>query len=293
MANQGRFQRLGSDNFAGPLCDQRSITAAGGGTSIDSTLAVADFFPFLENSHHFSAIPWNYTTAVVAQLLLCPYLWIVKGSSLTTQPPTITDFSLQGQKTGGTGVTLSSLATLGSGEAFYLGANVPFAGVAVDMSAAVNGNASVLTVEYWNGSAWVSLSATDNTAAAGKTFAQDGLVTWTVPAAWSKAKLSDGIVGTPSLPASQLANQYLGEVNSLPQYWTRWTVSAALDSSTVANTMIAINQSTAYAEVLANNALEGRILKTHGGVSALAAKADAGTLSLIINCFSDNPSGAF
>lgn len=295
--SQGRFQRIGSDTFAGPLTDGRTITAAGGGTSITSTLAVGQVLPFLNNTKHVSAQAYNFSTAVVMQALLCPYLWIVKGASVGGQaPPTMTDFSDQGQQPGGTGITLSSLATLANGEAFYLGADVPFGGAAVDMSAAVNGNNSVLLVEYWNGTTWVSLSATDGTTSGGKTFAQDGLVTWTQPAAglWAKARLSDGFANPPLNIAAATKAAYLSNgINEFPQYWTRWTVSAALDSTTVANTIIALNRSTAYMEILPNNVLEFRPVKAHNGVSALQLKSDAGTYSVIVTCMTDNPAGAF
>lgn len=292
--SEGRFQRAPSDSFPGPLVDGRSTTTAGGGTSITSTLTVGQVFPFLNGCKHISAIPWNFTTAVVAQFLLCPYLWIVKGASVLGQdPPTFTDYSDQGQQPAGTGVTLSSLATLANGEALYLGADVPFAGVAVDMSAAVNSNVSTLTVQYWNGSAWVSLAPTDGTASGGATFAQDGLVTWTMPAAglWAKAQLSDGLASPPAPSLSATVKQsYLSNgINQFPQYWTRWTVSAALDASTVPTTMIALNRSTAYMEVLPNNVLEFRPVKAHNGIAGLQAKSDAGTFSLVLNNFSDNP----
>lgn len=296
--SQGRYSRIPSDSFAGPLTDGRTITTAGGGTNITSTLTVAQVLPFLNNTKHVVAQPWNFSTAVVLQALLCPYLWIVKGASVLGQdPPTMTDFSSQGQQPAGTGVTLSSLDTLANGQAFYLGANVPFSGVAVDMSSAVNGTTSTLLVEYWNGTAWVSLSATDNTASGGKTFAQDGLVTWTMPTAglWAKAQLSDGFANPAPvrLAAATKANYLSNGINQFPQYWTRWTVSAALDSSTVATTMLALNQSTAYLEVLSGNVLEFRPVKAHDGVSALQCKTDAGTLSLIVTNFTDNPAGTF
>jgi hypothetical protein len=289
---------LSSDSFPGPLNDSRSATTAAGGTSITSTLTVAQVIPFPNGTEHVSVQPWNFSTAVVAQMLLCPYLWIVKGTSVLSALPTITDFSSQGQQPAGTGVTLSSLDTLANGQAFYLGANVPFAGVAVKMSASVNSNASVLLVEYWNGTAWVSLSATDNTASGGSTFAQDGLVTWTMPAAgaWAKARFSNTLLYAPTNPPNPPATLdawYPDQMNQYPQYWTRWTVSAALDSSTVATTMLALNQSTAYTEILPNNVLEFRAYKRHGGVSALQCKSDAGTYSLIMSVFTSSPFDVF
>ena len=107
---------------------------------------------------------------------------------------------------------LSALDTVANGDWLVIGGPAPFAGGAIDMTANVNVNASILTVEYWNGAAWVAVTnLVDGTIiAAGKTHSGDGMVTWTPPAAglW--------VAST---------------INAITAYYTRWSVSAALSAA--------------------------------------------------------------
>ena len=61
-----------------------------------------------------------------------------------------------------------------------------FAGLQVDVGSNPNAQAAVLTVEYWDGSSWVSAGTTDRTVDTGKTMAQDGLISWPWPIDWSR-----------------------------------------------------------------------------------------------------------
>ncbi len=76
-----------------------------------------------------------------------------------------------------------------------------------------NTAAAVLSAEYWTGEAWAPLTIVDGTSAAGKTFAQTGKVSWTIPAnpAWKMCIPFD-------------ANFPLG-------YWVRFRVSASLSAT--------------------------------------------------------------
>jgi len=106
---------------------------------------------------------------------------------------------------------LDGLDTLANGDWFVIGGPVPFMGAALDMDAAnVNANASVLTMEYWNGAAWAALAGvTDGTIlVAGKTLSGDGQITWDIPAAWAAVA-----------------------INGLTAYWVRGTVSAAISAN--------------------------------------------------------------
>jgi len=107
---------------------------------------------------------------------------------------------------------LSALDTFANGDWVVIGGPVPFVGAAIDMTANVNTNASVLSAEYWNGAAWVALTnLTDGTIiVAGKTHSGDGQITWTCPAAG---------LWVPGL---------LGAITA---YWVRLTVSAALSAA--------------------------------------------------------------
>jgi hypothetical protein len=172
-------------------------------------------------------------------------------------------------------VTLSSLDTLANGDFLLVGSHLPFRGVDVDMTASVNANASVLTAKYRKtDGTWADIVATDGTVSAGKTFAQDGQITWTVPTDWAKKTLREI-----ASPAPGLAIPYLDE----PLYWSRWEVSAALDASTTAQAMLALNRSTAYAELPAGTSQSVGVVKGPGGVACVEAKMDAGTGNLIVN----------
>lgn len=96
-----------------------------------------------------------------------------------------------------------------SNDFLYIGCNVPFRGVRVNIKNA-NGTASVATWEYWNGTAWADISDTDATAALGATLAIDNIVTWTPPSDWVQTIVN----------------------GRTPLFWVRLTVSVTLDSDT-------------------------------------------------------------
>lgn len=221
-------------------------------------------------------IPRNYQGgAVVVKFNFNPYLTVFKSTDALVTQTNITDYSDNAQDNStSTDVTLSSLDTLANGDALYVGSWTPFGGLTVDVDA-TNSTASVLTVHYWNGSAWTDISATDGTDNAGATFGQDGSITWTVPAAWASVALQD------------TATTIIRGVGILtaPQYWVRLSVSAALDSSTTQNSIIAINRDTTYGEIPAGMSIEQGITVGPGGFYSITALTDAGSASLIVNCW--------
>ena len=83
-------------------------------------------------------------------------------------------------------------AAAAAGDLIYLGCDVPFRGVYVDVTN-TNGNAAALDGSYWNGSAWTDLTVTDGTSATSKTFAQDAPVTWTVPTDWATYSVNGSV----------------------------------------------------------------------------------------------------
>lgn len=111
----------------------------------------------------------------------------------------------------GTVADLSNLDTVANGDWVVIGGPVPFCGAALDLTANVNTNVSVMTVEYWNGAAWAAVAnLTDGTVApAGTTLGTDGQISWDLPAAW--------VAST---------------INTITAYWVRLSVSAALDAAT-------------------------------------------------------------
>lgn len=71
--------------------------------------------------------------------------------------------------------------TLLNGEYLYFRHSIPFRYVDFDLST-FNSNSATMTVQYFNGGAWVAVSGlTDGTAVGGKTLAQDGRISWTAP----------------------------------------------------------------------------------------------------------------
>ena len=260
----------GQETYPGGVIEQRALSTAAGGTALTTTAALV-VIP--DGVNALALIPRNFVTGVVAQVALNPYLLVLMT---TDNLVTLTDYSRAAQDgAAGTVVTLSSLDTLANGDFLLVGSHLPFRGVDVDMTANVNGTASVLTAKYRKtDDTWATLSATDGTAAAGATFGQDGQVTWTVPTDWAKKTLRE--INSPA-PALSLPN--IDE----PLYWTRWEVSAALDASATAQAMLALNRSTAYAEIPAGITQSMGVVKGPGGVACVEAKMDAGTGNLIVN----------
>lgn len=262
---------MATETIAGPQGEVRSASTAGGGTAL-TTSAARIVLP--RNTKQITLIPRNYSTAVVVKWNKNPFLIVLKTTDLLATAGNLTDYSDNAQDNStSTDVTLSSLATVANKGAVYVGSWTPFSGLEVDVDAA-NGTASVLTVTYWDGSAWTDTSATDGTASGGATFAVDGNITWTVPSAWVTASLQEAV--TTALPHTGILTQ--------PMYWVRLAVSAALDSSTTLNSMIAINRDTTYAEIPAGMWWEESITVGPGGYYSITALTDAGTANLVVNC---------
>lgn len=240
----------------GPVGEMRGASAAGG-TALTPT---ATRIPIPIGTTQVRTYPRNFSTAIGVGIGLCPYVQVLKTIDGLA---TVTDYSIAAQDNdAATDVVLSSLPTLANGGAVYVGSPWPFRGLDVDVDA-TNGNASVLSAHYWNGTTWVTLAPTDSTANAGATFAQDGLITWTVPTAWTTSTLY--------------------QTNSL--YWARLTVSAALDASTTLNGVLALPRSTTYAMMSTGMEFNFNTEVALGGHSAIEAKCDAGTANLVVNCF--------
>lgn len=259
---------MATEVLAAAVGELRAASTADGGTALTTT---ATYILLPQLAYHIFITPRNFSTAVVAKWLLNPWLAVLKTIDAMATAPT--DYSSAAQDADATtDVVLSSLDTLANGDFLLIGSHLPFRGCYLDVDAPNGAAASTLAVAYWNGSAWVSISATDGTSDATRPFAVDGLVYWTVPTDWTKAKLTDLY---PTTPVSTYTN--------MPLYWTRWSVSVAVDSSTTLNSLVAANRSTAYAEWLSGQAFEERITKAPGGVGCIEALVNAGTANLIVN----------
>lgn len=267
---------MATETLPGGYGEVQAASTAGGGTALTST-AARIMLP--TGTRTLTLVPRNFSTAVVAQWLKCPWLTVLKT---TDGGATFTDYSYEAQDNStSTSAVLSSLDTLASGDWLYVGSHVPFAGVAIDVDG-TNGTAAItLTVNYRkNDNTWADISATDGTASGGTTLAQDGSVTWTIPTDWTTARLQD-------LDADSKAQGLSGEL-----FWTRWEVSGAVDSSVTLDSMIALPRQTAYAELVSGSAWQEAVTVGPGGISAIQVKTDAGTANLIVDCAARGRFGA-
>lgn len=264
--------------FAGTLGETRG-GADSTGISLTTT---AVFRPIPPSARHLAMTAREFTTADVVKFALNPYLVVFKTTDGLVAAANQTDYSEAAQDgSASTDVVLSSLDTAANLDFLYVGAHRPFRGVSIDVDAA-NGNASVLTVNYWNGSSWADISATDGTINTGATMGQDGNVTWTVPAAWTPERLITAVTGSTSMP-------YTG----MSLYWTRWQVSAALDASTTLNAMLSMAASTNYAELITGQSFETMVNRSpNRGIGSIEALTDAGT-AFLTTIFSTARGGNF
>ncbi len=258
---------MAQPTYSGPLGELRSASTAAGGTALTTAPVV---IPLPAGIHHVMIEGRNYTAAVVSQIALTPYLFVLKTAD---DLATVTDYSSAAQDNNtSTDVVLSSLDTIANLDYIMVGSHLPFRGVVIDVDA-TNSVASVLTVKYRKSdNTWATTSATDGTISAATTMAVDGNVTWTMPTDWIPCKLTDtGTIGA--------AVPHRGSM----LYWTRWEVSVALDASTTLNSMMALARSTAYYELPTGRLIEEEIKQGPYGWAGIEARTDAGTANLIVN----------
>lgn len=261
---------MATEFLNGPLGEVRAASTADGGTALTST-AARIVLP--RGAKQMFLLPRNFATAVVVKWNKNPFLTIFKTTDALVTQAAITDYSDEAQDNDtGTSVVLSSIGTAAQGDFLYVGAAIPFSGVQIDIDAA-NGTASVITVKYRKSDdTWADITDTDGTDSGGASMAVDGNVTWTVPTDWISGKLVQ--FGDTKLNIGLGAQEL---------FWTRWEWSAALDSSTTLDSMIAINRDTTYAELPAGVGWQEAITVGPGGIYSITALTDAGTANLILN----------
>ena len=261
---------MATEIVAGPLGELRSASTADGGTALTTT---AGYIQLPLKTHHIQVIPRNFATAVVAKIALNPWLVVLKTiDAMVTEP---TDYSNAAQDAdAATDIDVSALSTLANGDFLLVGSHLPFRGVYIDVDSTNSLGTAALDVFYWGPGGWTDYSDTDGTFST-MVFAQDGLVSWTVAAAWRPEQLATIY---PEMPVTRYYSK-------IPLYWTRWSVDAAItDTSVTFNSMVAANRSTAYAEYPPNYFLEERIKHGEiGGIGCIEALVNAGTANLIVN----------
>jgi len=249
------------------LFELRAASTASGGTALTTTAGLISI-PF--GSDYLSVTGRNFAEAVVVRWLLNPYLRIIYTTDLLTSPG-VSDLSDEMQDGDDTDNNFLSWDTLANGHALYVGAEVPFRGCAVDIGTTPNAvAASVLTIKYWNGGAWVDTANSEDTTSGGICLAVDGNETWTIASAWKSASL----VKTGDTLRT-------GDILSVPLYWTRWEVDKAMTANMDIIQLRALNRSTAYAEYIEGQTVEVGLQDRR--VACIEALTNAGTANLVVN----------
>lgn len=265
------------------LGEIRVASTTSGGTALSTTIALIQLPLY---SQWMSITPRNFAGgANVARFSVNPWLYVLKTTdNLASQPMDYSEFAQDADTA--TSVDLSSLSTLANGDFVLIGSHLPFRGVSIDVDSA-NDQANNVLVEYWNNNSWTNITATDNTDT-GNALAVDGTVTWTVPTAWVSASLESicNRVG-PSL----VSVPFPGKSEEL--YWTRWSWSAALGTAVTLDSVVSLNRSTNYAELLSAQAFMERIKHGSSGVGCIEALTDAGTANLVVNVAMLSSGGSF
>jgi hypothetical protein len=138
--------------------------------------------------------------------------------------------------------------------------------------------ARVLTINYWDGGAWVDLENSEGTKVGSDCLQQNGDETWTVPTAWTRSSLK-AIGATTRGDGPFAANLY----------WTQWTVNGALTDPFDLRDIVGLNQSSVYSELAEGVPLEIGLRTAR--ISAVEAKTDTGTANLIVNVGTRNADG--
>ncbi len=267
---------MGQEIISGALGEER-ILAASGGASLTTT---ANFTQFLKNTDYLVVTPRNFSVSgVLVKWTLNPYLVIIKTTNSMISGNTDYSEAAQDADTD-TDVVLSSMDTLANGDFLLVGAHMPFRGVFCDVDGA-NDQTRTLTVSYRSFNAWVTVaSLSDGTIDSSKTFAVDGIITWTVPseALWKAATLKSIYpeIATGKLDAA-------APYREIPLFWTRFEVDGALGTATTLNSMVAANRSTSYPEFLSGQTREMTV-KTRevGAYGCIEHLTSTGTANLII-----------
>ena len=261
--------RVQSEQIDAPFYEVRAASTANGGTALTTTFVI-DTLPL--DADWVSVTPRNFAGgATVVKFALTPKLNILKTTDTLATLAGITDLTDEAQDGDATGMELDSFGLSTSGEYIYMGSDIPFAGVKVIIGAA-NATASNLTVEYWTGSDWRDISDTDATDT-GASFAVSGDVTWTIPSAWVRTGLQATAVTDATVVSHPKGNSNF--------YWVRFSWNAAHDSNTEVDEFLAINRSTAYAELAEGQTFDMKIPNT--SIIGVQALTDAGTANVIIN----------
>jgi hypothetical protein len=100
----------------------------------------------------------------------------------TTDDSSFTDNTTEARLNAGT--TFKLFTTPATGDRTYFGHSVKFTSLTFDLGTL--GTSATYVWEYWNGSAWATLTVTDGTSS----FTANGSVTWTAPSGWATTSVN-------------------------------------------------------------------------------------------------------
>jgi hypothetical protein len=136
---------------------------------------------------------------------------LVIGKVYTTaNDSAFTDNTTEARLDGGTAFAAFLSGTPATTDRMYIGHSSKFSRAKIDIATAASGGSPTYVWEYWNGSAWTTLSVTDGTTG----FTVDGSVTWTNPSDWATTA-----------------------VNSVTCYWVRVRFTGTLTTSPTINSL--------------------------------------------------------
>lgn len=147
---------------------------------------------------------------------------IQNGIVLTYDGATFTDISSNLNQANSVDTTLFTSLTAGI---FYLGGDVKFSSIVLNITGAMVIGTAVLTAEYWNGADWVNLNfMASQSAAPYTTYAQAGLLNVELQVFRGDIKLLQG------------SNWVSNTVNGFTRYWIRYRIlSGIMTTSPTAN----------------------------------------------------------
>ena len=120
--------------------------------------------------------------------------------------------------------SINTTVALTSSDYIYVGQRLPFTNLFL-YSHVANTNTATLSVEYWNGTSWISaVDLLDGTSASGKTFAKSGIIQWSSEKSQGWQCVYD--TSDSNSPAS------LQSITIYDCYWARLKVSATLSATT-------------------------------------------------------------
>lgn len=262
----------------------RRITAANGGSAVTTTAPVGFGLP--PGTKRLDIMCRAVGTATAMAFNFCPWIVVAKSTDGLAAEANFTDYSEECQDGNtSTEAILSSLGTLANGDAVYIASHMPLRGLYAEISQP-NGNASVIAAHYWNGSAWTSLTPTDNTISTGASLGLSaGTIVWTPPAAgaWVESTLVEigTVLGTgPSF--SKHPSTYRG-------YWLRLSWNAAFDANTRLSALYGLANVSAQPEMLPSLAYQSfGVTRGEGGIGGVEVAIPAGSsgsVTAMINAY--------